>query len=486
MLPQKLVFVDLETTGTSATHGRILEIGMLKVESGAVVDTFSSLINPLTYIPPEIERLTGISEKDVENAPTFDSLAKDIYAFIKDSIFVAHNVRFDYGFLKSEFARSEITFTAKHFCTVRLSRLLYPRFRRHNLDSIIERFGFSCENRHRALDDAKVIQQFYEKARQSIAAEIFEKAVSIALKRPSIPLQLKNGILDNLPEQPGVYIMYGSGGAPLYVGKSISIKERVLSHFAADIRSSSEMKIAQQIESIETITTPGELGALILESSMIKKMLPLYNKKLRIKREITAIKKKRNKEGYETIYLEPVETIHPDDIYNDKDGTILGVCNSRRQAKALLAAVAKEYLLCEKLLQLEATNTACFAYRLGLCHGACINAELPLKYNMRFVEAFSKVKIKPWPFKGPIVIEEKNELLGESQFFYIDRWCYLGSITIDNKGSVKKTLEDTILFDADLYKILRSYIYTPKYAKNIRLLKDMKRNDFFEANREIL
>ncbi len=473
MLPEKLVFVDLETTGASATHGRILEVGMLRVESGKIVDTFSSLVNPHTYIPPEIERLTGISQKDVQNAPTFDSLAKDIYAFIKDAIFVAHNVRFDYGFLKSEFARSEITFTARHFCTVRLSRLLYPRFKRHNLDSIIERFGFLCENRHRALDDAKIIQQFYERAKATITSDIFERAVSVALKKPSLPLQLKAEVLDSLPEQPGVYIMYGSGGAPLYVGKSISIKERVLSHFASDIRSASEMKIAQQIESIETITTPGELGALILESSMIKKMLPLYNKKLRIKRELTAIRRKKNKDGYETISLDPVERIHPDDIYNESEERIIGVCNSKRQAKALLAGIAKEFLLCEKLLQLESTNAACFSYRLGLCHGACVKAESSLKYNMRFVEAFSSIQIKPWPFKGPIVIEEKNEQVGETQFFYIDKWCYLGSVTIDTKGSVKKELEDTIIFDADLYRILRSYLYTPRYAKNIRNLNEM-------------
>lgn len=484
MLPEKLVFVDLETTGVSTTHGRVLEVGMLRVENGVVIDTFSSLINPLTYIPPEIEKLTGISQKDIEDAPTFDSLAKDIYTFLKDGIFVAHNVRFDYGFLKSEFARSEIAFTQRHFCTVRLSRLLYPRYKRHNLDSIIERFGFSCEKRHRALDDAKIIHQFYEKARQSIAFDIFEKAVSLALKKPSVPLLLQNGVLDNIPEQPGVYIMYGSGGAPLYVGKSISIKERVLSHFAADIRSASEMKIAQQIESIETITTPGELGALILESTMIKKMLPLYNKKLRIKREMTAIKKKKNKDGYETIYIEPVEKIHPDDIYGNEEESIVGICNSKRQAKALLSGIAKEYLLCEKLLQLESTKAACFAYRLGLCHGACVKAESPLKYNMRFVEAFSAVKIKPWPFKGPIVIEEKNEQLGETQFFYIDKWCYLGSITIDTKGSVKKTLEDTIVFDTDLYKILRSYLYTPKYAKNVRLLKDMNSDVMLSTTNE--
>lgn len=148
--------------------------------------------------------------------------------------------------------------------------------------------------------------------------------------------------------------------------------------------------------------------------------------------------------------------------------------------------IASEYLLCEKLLQLESTKAACFAYRLGLCHGACVKAESPLKYNMRFVEAFSAVKIKPWPFKGPIVIEEKNEQLGETQFFYIDKWCYLGSIMIDTKGSVKKTLEDTIVFDTDLYKILRSYLYTPKYAKNIRTITDMNSHEMLELASDAL
>jgi DNA polymerase III subunit epsilon len=486
MLPKKLAFVDLETTGASANHSRILEIGILRVENGAIVDTFSSLVNPLSYIPPEIERLTGIRQNDVENAPTFDALSKDIYAMLKDYIFVAHNVRFDYGFLKSEFARSEIAFTTKHFCTVRLSRLLYPNHRRHNLDSIIERFDISCSNRHRALDDAKVIQEFYTTAQKSFPAEKFEKAVSAALKKPSIPLRLKQEMLDALPEHPGVYIMYGSNGTPLYVGKSISIKERVLSHFAADIHSSSEMKIAQQIESIETITTPGELGALVLESAMIKKLLPLYNKKLRIKRELIVIKNKKNKDGYETVDIEPVEKIYPEDIQNDAEEKILGLFNSRRQAKSFLTGVAKEYKLCEKLLRLESTGGACFAYRLGSCGGACIGEELTLKYNMRFTEAFSDIKIKPWPFKGPIVIEEKNEISGEMQYFFIDKWCYLGSITADMKGSLNKIPEEDIIFDTDLYKILRSYLRTPRYLKNIKQLEDIQIDHLLQENtREI-
>src|SRR5205823_471807 len=151
---------------------------------------------------PEITMLTGITAGELENAPTFRQIKDDILDTIKDCIFVAHNVRFDYGFLKNEFFRQEITFTAKHFCTVRLSRALYPQFIHHNLDSIIERFGFSCENRHRAFDDAQILVHFYNKILQDFPLDHLEKIINKALKKPSIPVKLKTD-LATIPEKPG-------------------------------------------------------------------------------------------------------------------------------------------------------------------------------------------------------------------------------------------------------------------------------------------
>ena len=163
MLPNKISFVDIETTGGSAFYDRIIEIGILRVENNELISTFHSLINPQTHLPREIELLTGITSANLEYAPTFNSLKTDILDILEGTVFVAHNVRFDYGFLKREFQRENISFSTKHFCTVRLSRLLYPQFRHHNLDSIIERFNFQCANRHRALDDAKILFDFYKK-----------------------------------------------------------------------------------------------------------------------------------------------------------------------------------------------------------------------------------------------------------------------------------------------------------------------------------
>ncbi len=345
MLPDKLAFVDIETTGTSARYGRIIEIGIVRVEDNKVVQTYRSLVNPETHIPPEIEMLTGITAQDLEGQPLFRHIHKDILEILVDCVFVAHNVRFDYGFLKYEFNRENIDFTLRHFCTVKLSRLLYPRMTHHNLDAIIERFGFTYNKRHRAFDDANVLWQFYQNARQSFPEETFTKAVQTALRHPSTPIKLKQADLDSLPELPGVYTFYGENGMPLYVGKSVNIKDRVLSHFSGDLRSGTEMSIAQQVESIETIITAGELGALFLEAQTIKKLLPLYNRMLRNKRELVGVKKMTNKDGYETVSIESLQTVDIADLEN-----FLGFFRSKKQAKEFLAATAKEFGLCEKLL----------------------------------------------------------------------------------------------------------------------------------------
>lgn len=479
MIPQKLAFVDIETTGVRSAYDRIIEIGIVVMEDNKVVKTYSTLINPdSSYLPPEITQITGITASELTNAPTFREVADEILEYLEDTVFVAHNVRFDYGFLKNEFKRLNKSFNRKHFCTVRLSRLLYPTLPRHNLDSLITNLNIPCERRHRALDDAQVISVFYQKAKKEFPDELFTKAVATVLKKPYLPVKLSEDILNSLPEEPGVYIFYGEDGAPLYIGKSINIKERVLSHFSGDLHSPLEMKIAQQVLSIETKTTAGELGALFLESQMIKEMLPLFNRMLRRKRELIALRSYTAKDGFLSIRL---ETLDPTDITNPE--TFLGFFSSRRHAKSYLISVAKEYALCEKLLGTDTTLSACFAYRLGACQGACAGKEKPLSYNMRFQEAFLKAKIKRWPFSGPIVIAEKNE--DKTQYFLVDQWCFFGTVTTDDYGVYK---EDTrkYIFDLDTYKILLRFLSKPEHYKLIKELPSNKEKDISQKSREYL
>lgn len=483
-LPDKLAFVDIETTGMRSSYDRIIEIGILRVEDNELVQTFHSLINPQTYIPKEITSITGITGQDLENAPTFRAIKDEIIEMLADCTFVAHNVRFDYGFIKHELMRENVTYNAKHFCTVRLSRLLYPSWPRHNLDAIIQQCNIPCRSRHRAFDDAKVLYDFYNHIKKALPQEQFLEAIAKTLKKPSLPIKLPMEELEKLPDKPGVYIFYGNPvnenlesktrnskqtqntkQIPLYVGKSINIRNRVLSHFSADIASPTEMKISQQIESIETITTAGELGALFLESQLIKEMLPLYNKRSRIKHELIALKSQKNKLGYQECYLEPITVISPNNLEN-----FLGFFRSRRQAKAFLADKAKEHGLCEKYLGLETTSTGCFAYRLGRCKGACVKMEKPEIYNLRLDTAMMGTKILPWPFAGPITIEEEG-IDGKKEYFLIDNWCYIGNVSVDTEGNIKDNLLQDVTFDLDIYKILRQFVKNQSNRKKISLQK---------------
>lgn len=466
MLPEKIAFVDIETTGLSSPYDRIIEIGIVRVEENNIVQTYHSLINPQTHLPKEITAMTGITQAELENAPTFRAIKTDVLEAVIDCVFVAHNVRFDYGFIKHEFKRENISFSSRHFCSVKLSRLLYPTQRRHNLDALIERFGIDCKNRHRALDDAKVLFDFYQQLQTLFPVEKLSQAIALCMKKPSTPVKLHESFLKNLPEKPGVYIFYDGQNMPLYVGKSKNIKNRVLDHFSSDISSPTEMNISQQIERIETITTAGELGALFLESQLIKKLLPIYNKKSRIKRELIALKGKINTDGYLECILEPITSINPQELEG-----FLGFFKSRKQANAHLAELAKRHGLCEKLVGLESASrrdkTACFAYRLDRCKGACIRKENPLIYNAKCAGAFVATKIHPWPFSGPISIEEK-EFYGRSEYFILDNWCLIGHVVVDADGNKKSNIDENVTFDLDLYHILKGYLKNPRSLKQIK------------------
>lgn len=452
----KLAFVDIETTGARAHSDRIIEVGILRVENDTIVSQYQSLINPHAYVSPFIEQMTGINATELESAPSFEDVSYKILELIEGCIFVAHNARFDFSFLKNEYKNIGIQFSPKQLCSVKLSRHLFPQYTRHNLDSIIERFNISCENRHRALGDAQVIWEFYKKLSTFFSQETITNSVRSLIKQPSLPSHLPTDILESLPEGAGVYIFYGDKDIPLYIGKSINIRERVLSHFSADHTSAKEMSISQQIKNIETITTAGELGALLLESSLIKKMQPLYNHALRNSHQLYILKQSSTNNQYYTLHLEAVDTITPDLLPE-----ICGIFRSKKQAKDFLNKIAKEHQLCEKLLGIDTTSTSCFSHKLGKCKGACVGKEKPLAYNIRFTEAISATKIKRWPFKGSISVYEQNEDTGNEQEFRLDNWCL-----IDDNSSY--------IFDYDTYKILLRYIFN---KKNIARIKNISYYD---------
>jgi DNA polymerase III subunit epsilon len=184
MLREPLIFLDLETTGMLPAHERITEIGLVEVSDGEFVGSWSQLVNPQKLIPPFIEALTGITNEMVEDAPSFAQLAPAMFERLEGKLLIAHNARFDYGFLKSEFERVGLSYRPRVLCTVKLSRKLFPEHRRHNLDSVIERHGLSCSGRHRALGDAEVLWQFLQKIEAEVDAERIDAALRAQFGAP--------------------------------------------------------------------------------------------------------------------------------------------------------------------------------------------------------------------------------------------------------------------------------------------------------------
>lgn len=199
LFEKNFTIVDVETTGGSPFFNRVIEIGLLRVEKGEVVEEYQTLLNPEMEIPEFITKMTGITEADVAVAPTFGELADEILSKFEDAIFVAHNSQFDYGFLKEEFRRLGYGFVVPQLCTVRLSRALYKEHKHHNLSAIIERYDFECKNRHRAFDDAKVLWDFLQHSHNNVEPDVFLKAMRQTL---SGPRALKSALLKSIPKVP--------------------------------------------------------------------------------------------------------------------------------------------------------------------------------------------------------------------------------------------------------------------------------------------
>lgn len=276
-----LAFIDLETTGATASTDRITEIGIVEVDADGTVREWQQLVNPGTPISPFIEQLTGISNAMVAGAPPFHAVADEARRRLDGRLFIAHNAGFDYGFLKSEFKRLGIVFRAPVLCTVKLSRALFPEHKRHNLDALIERHGLQAAARHRALADAQLIHQFWQKIHVDRSPEQIAAALQAQNANPSLPPHFDASLVDDLPDTPGVYLFYGDNAAPLYVAQAKDIRKQVLAHFPAGQPSARDKALAAQARRIEWIETAGEIGAQLKAAALLKQLQPSANRPAR-------------------------------------------------------------------------------------------------------------------------------------------------------------------------------------------------------------
>ena len=445
MLDRPLVFLDLETTGATASFDRITEIGLIEVAHGRYTGEWSTLVNPEMRIPPFIESLTGISNDMVALAPTFAEVAQALKARLDGKLLIAHNARFDYGFLKAEFGRLDIKYAADLVCTVKLSRKLYPGHARHNLDSLMERHDITCDARHRALGDARVLWDLVQKWRTELSADALDTAAAAQIKSPTLPPGLSELVLDELPATPGVYLFYGENDLPIYIGKSVNLRSRVLSHFSSDVRISKDMRIVQQVKRVDWRETAGELGALLEESRLVKELAPTMNRQLRRNSDLCAFTWQPGQRAAPAL-------ITAADIDFSDTANVYGVFRSRRAALDTLRKLAQAFELCHIETGLEKGKGPCFARQIERCRGVCAGKESPAQHDLRLAEALCELKLQAWPFKGRIGVREAS---GErTDLHVLDHWCYLGTVRSEQDLD---TLDARPAFDLDTYKILKRF-----------------------------
>ncbi|WP_292995114.1 exonuclease domain-containing protein [Nitrosomonas sp.] len=451
------VLLDLETTGATPTQDRITEIGLIRYENGIEVGRWTTLINPEVSISPFIQRLTGITQSMVKNAPTFFEVRNTLLDLVDGAVLCAHNVRFDYGFLKNEFKRIGITFQKKLLCTVKLSRKLYPQHKGHGLDAIIERFKLVCENRHRAMGDTEMMAAFIAAAFNELGENTVQEAVLALLKQQAIPANLDQLEIYAIPDTFGVYLFHGES-ALLYVGKSVTLRTRVLSHFQADHSSAKEMRIAQEIKRIEYRVTSGELGALLLESHLIKEYQPIHNRQLRRERQLCAWQVSDDPAARPLVTL-----IYESDIDWTTLDNVFGTFKTKRQALEILNKLADEYGLCDKALGLEKGSGVCFSHQLKHCKGLCADKESAESHRLRLLTALSGYKLLAWPFDGRIGIREHNPDNDMTEMHVFDQWCHLGTARDHQEFDEIATHPH---FDRDTYRYLLKFLN----RKNVEII----------------
>ncbi|MGA2398914.1 MAG: exonuclease domain-containing protein [Steroidobacteraceae bacterium] len=459
-LPTDLVFVDLETTGGNAAHHRIIEIGIVRLREGAVVEEWSTLVNPGCLIPPYIESFTGISNDMVGSAPRFEDIGRIVLEKLKPAgtspVFVAHNARFDYGFLRAEFRRAELPFSAPVLCTVKLSRRLFPAELRHNLDAVMDRHGLACSARHRALGDARVILDFWVTLCRDLPEDILAAAARSATGRVKLPPQLPEGLADELPEGPGMYRFFGEREGSevlLYVGRAGSLRTAILGHFADGGAVGAGggrrgPRLQEAVRRVEWEETAGELGASLLEIEALRVDTPLYHRRIKSAERSVTLKLAEESTTVVIIHIEELDAVDLEECF--------GIFHAPKDARKALGEIARVRGLCPKLLGLEESAGSCLAHQLGRCKGACVGKEPLVLHTVRVQMALASLKLKSWPFPGRVALRERSPF-GAEVLHVLDRWSYVGTAHSNEELVAIAERAGSSAFDPQLYKLLVRY-----------------------------
>jgi DNA polymerase III subunit epsilon len=471
-IPLPAVLVDIETTG-GPRHGRITEIAIIEIDEHEIRE-WSTLVNPEIEIPINIQHLTGITNAMVADAPRFEDVSQEVFLKLKDKLFIAHNVGFDYGFLRKELGNVGISFKAPLMCSVQLSRVLYPTAASHSLENIILRHSISVQYRHRALDDAQATLRFLQLAQNEHGVEQFRTAFHKQFQYGDLPLGIDPDIIIEIPRAPGLYYLWDKNNKLLYIGKGSNIRAEVFAQFLSGEKSPLEAKLASLTGDITWTITPGELSANILHTEKINQLKPALNKRAQTVESLCSVFLEEAKPKTTSVEKDLFENHTVGKNLFEKD-TKVWLCPRVVAADKIAASSQRLYGLftsekhaLKEIKKIFITYNLCFntlpnhtANRLLMCENShckvCYAGENYLKHNIRMLAAFEQLALRRWPFKTPIAIQESHKEC-EPVHILVSNWCLLG--VAKNREDYQNLLSspESFRLDRNVYRFLVKYL----------------------------
>ena len=441
--------VDIETTGNGYKGSKITEISIFVFDGKKVIDEFTSLVNPEQNIPAFITNLTGITNAMVRNAPKFYEIAKKVTEITQDTIFVAHNVNFDYNIIQEEFKNLGFDFKRKKLCTVRLTRKIMPGLSSYSLGNICTHENIPIIGRHRAKGDAEATTELFRRLIERDDNFTINSFLNPKSRQATLPPLLDKKVVDNLPETFGVYYFKNIEKEIIYVGKANNIKQRVISHFYD--KKKKEQTMCMETADISFTKTGSELLALLHESAEIKHRYPKFNRAQRRAGEAIGLFSYEDQKGIIHLAYNRLK-LAPNPIM--KYYTVAECRNH-------LETLCKEFELCPKYCHLQTNVASCFHYQLKECKGVCCNKESVEDYNKRVKEAIKSVGIGA----ENLVIKETGRTENEVGFALILDGIYKGFGYVDtHQAEQLENPEDYQFFvepkkdNRDIQRIIAAYL----------------------------
>lgn len=449
--------LDIETTGGQYNEEGITEIAIYKFDGHKIVDQFISLVNPEIPIQPFVVNLTGINNEMLRQAPKFYEVAKRIVEITEGAIIIAHNAKFDYRILQTEFNRLGFEFIRETLCTVELSKKLLPDVKSYSLGKLVRELGIPMSDRHRASGDAKAtVILFKLLLSKDSKKEIISNTIRLEPKRQLDSKLLE--IIEKIPGETGVYYMHREDGKIIYIGKSKNIKKRVIQHFTSDNRKSK--KIQDEVYSVSYEKTGSDLIAQLKESEEIKINKPIYNRALRKIIYQNQLNSYIDENGYINLKIEKA----------DARKKPITTFTNYQQAKSSLFKITETYGLCQKLTGLYQTKGACFSYTIRECAGACIGVESPEEYNKKIEDFIKKNSFE----NNSFLVIDRGRDVDERSVVFVEKGIFKGiafynlNYQITN-SEVLRSLITPMTNNKDAQHIIQSYLRRNKVLKIINL-----------------